>query len=250
MPSAPSKGPSSSQWRIVGVAVSAVSVVGAGILAVVFFDQWWRFLRECCGGGRRGKEGVEELVPDWEKGDWEWKDGDGRFPNFGTPPIGGQGQGQGQGSANGNMNGTGTGVGYGSGIGQGGQSRWSRQVGRGRAWWDGGTGAATGGGHSWQVGTIAPAPLANAYGINGKHYSTISTNLAGLGLNSLGVIPQSLTPGASPNYNNPKSPVPVLVRPKAKHAAPVRPVRQEGLPVSSTTRSTFYAPEDAYDGLA
>lgn len=62
MPSAPSKssGPSSQEWRIIGVAVSAVSVVGAGILAVVFFDQWWRFLTACCCAGRRQRR---EVIP-------------------------------------------------------------------------------------------------------------------------------------------------------------------------------------------
>ncbi|KAI0046616.1 hypothetical protein FA95DRAFT_1351953 [Auriscalpium vulgare] len=61
-------------WRVIGVAVIAVSVIGAGILAVVFFDQWWGFLRDVCGGRRRKhKRGIEQLVPDWEKGSWEYK---------------------------------------------------------------------------------------------------------------------------------------------------------------------------------
>lgn len=61
-------------WRVIGVAVIAVSVIGSAILAVVFFDQWWRFVHDVCGGRRRKrKEGVEELVPDWEKGSWEYR---------------------------------------------------------------------------------------------------------------------------------------------------------------------------------
>lgn len=93
-------------WKVIGVAVIAVSVIGAGILGVVFFDHWWRFLRDlaACGGSRsRGGPGGEELVPDWEKQSWEYQlggrvvdgmDGGGirigedRVPSFGSPPAG------------------------------------------------------------------------------------------------------------------------------------------------------------------
>lgn len=252
MPSAPSRssGPSSQEWRIIGVAVSAVSVVGAGILAVVFFDQWWGFLTACCCAGRRKKDGVEELVPDWEGRDWEWNnDKEGRFPNFGTPPVGAQGMAQETRSGTGNGN------------GQGGQSRWSSQL--GRAVFGGGSAGSGVVGGSWKVGTIAPAALANAYGINGKHSSAISTNFAGLGLHSLGVLP-SPRMGMSPVSNNsyprsPSAPIPVMVRPTQKQATPttmsqkqasqVRTLQPVGLTHSSTTKSTFI-PDDAYDGLA
>ncbi|KAI9445059.1 hypothetical protein H4582DRAFT_879730 [Lactarius indigo] len=61
-------------WRVVGIAVIAVSVVGTTILAVVFFDQWWSFLCDVCGRRkRRRKYGKEELVPDWERGSWVFR---------------------------------------------------------------------------------------------------------------------------------------------------------------------------------
>ncbi|KAI0323000.1 hypothetical protein OF83DRAFT_1090171 [Amylostereum chailletii] len=81
---------SNSSWKIVGIAVIAVSIIGGGIMAAVFFDQWWGFLRDVCGGRkkRKGPGGDEELVPDWEKGSWEYKlDSRGtRYPSFRSPP--------------------------------------------------------------------------------------------------------------------------------------------------------------------
>lgn len=76
-------------WRVVGIAVIAVSVVGTTILAVVFFDQWWRFLCDICGRStKRRKSGKEELVPDWERRSWEFKVEDSfpAYPSFGSPP--------------------------------------------------------------------------------------------------------------------------------------------------------------------
>ena len=76
-------------WRIIGIAVIAVSTVGMMIMVVVFFDQWWGFL--CDVFGRRRKwhgRGKEELVPDWGRASWEFKvkeDTLPTYPSFGSP---------------------------------------------------------------------------------------------------------------------------------------------------------------------
>jgi hypothetical protein len=75
-------------WRVVGIAVIAVSVVGTTILAVVFFDQWWSFLGDVCGRRKQGrKSGKEELVPDWERRSWQFRVEDNlpAYPSFGSP---------------------------------------------------------------------------------------------------------------------------------------------------------------------
>ncbi|KAI9512885.1 hypothetical protein F5148DRAFT_1160550 [Russula earlei] len=78
-------------WRVIGIAVIAVSVVGTMILVIVFFDQWWGFLCDLCGRRRKwmGK-GKEEFVPDWERASWEFKIEDDNmpaYPSFGSPPV-------------------------------------------------------------------------------------------------------------------------------------------------------------------
>jgi hypothetical protein len=78
-------------WRVIGIAVIAISVVGTMILVVMFFDQWWGFLCDVCGRGRRWQgRGKEELVPDWERASWDFKVKDDNFPaypSFGSPPA-------------------------------------------------------------------------------------------------------------------------------------------------------------------
>lgn len=78
-------------WRMIGIAVIAISAVGAMVLIVVFFDQWWGFLCDFCGRRRRQRGGgKEELVPDWERGTWEFKVKDDNlpaYPSFGSPPV-------------------------------------------------------------------------------------------------------------------------------------------------------------------
>lgn len=78
-------------WRMIGIAVIAVSVVGTMILVVVFFDQWWGFLCDVCGHRRRWYGGgKEELVPDWQRASWEFKiEGEDlpEYPSFGSPPA-------------------------------------------------------------------------------------------------------------------------------------------------------------------
>ncbi|THH29064.1 hypothetical protein EUX98_g5122 [Antrodiella citrinella] len=78
------------QWKIIGVAVIAFSTVSAILLLAVFFDQWWRFVKDVIGKGRGRKLGKdkEELVPDWEKASWEVRFGDDRhrYPSFTSFP--------------------------------------------------------------------------------------------------------------------------------------------------------------------
>ncbi|KAF8481325.1 hypothetical protein DFH94DRAFT_739517 [Russula ochroleuca] len=78
-------------WRVIGIAVIAVSVVGAMILLVIFFDQWWGFLCDVCGRRRKWRGGGrEELVPDWERGSWVFKVEDDKlpaYPSFSSPPA-------------------------------------------------------------------------------------------------------------------------------------------------------------------
>jgi len=78
-------------WRVIGIAVIAVSVVGTMILVITFFDQWWGFLCDVCGRRRKWQGGgKEELVPDWERGSWGFKVEDDHFPaypSFGSPPA-------------------------------------------------------------------------------------------------------------------------------------------------------------------
>lgn len=76
-----------SQWKIIGVAVIAFSAVAAILLLAVFFDQWWRFVKDMIGR-RKAKDSVEEIVPDWEKASWEVRFGDDRhrYPSFSSMP--------------------------------------------------------------------------------------------------------------------------------------------------------------------
>ncbi|KAI0334108.1 hypothetical protein GY45DRAFT_1318994 [Cubamyces sp. BRFM 1775] len=75
-----------SEWKIIGVAVIAFTTVAGILLLSVFFDQWWRFVRDLFG--RKRKETEEELVPDWEKADWDLRFGQDRqrYPSFGSLP--------------------------------------------------------------------------------------------------------------------------------------------------------------------
>ncbi|PIL31363.1 hypothetical protein GSI_06062 [Ganoderma sinense ZZ0214-1] len=78
-----------SEWKIIGVAVIAFSAVATILLLAVFFDQWWRFIRDLVWR-RRNKAAEEELVPDWEKAQWELrlaKDPElARYPSFASLP--------------------------------------------------------------------------------------------------------------------------------------------------------------------
>lgn len=60
------------EWKVIGIAIIAITFVATVILAIVFFDSWWGFLRDLMFGKRKGRE-AEDLVPDWEKRSWEFK---------------------------------------------------------------------------------------------------------------------------------------------------------------------------------
>ena len=98
------------RWKIIGVGVISFGVVIALLLLSIFFDAWWRFLKDLInnwkfkrssrggngdvlGGGRLGRGGkrdFEELVPDWEKASWEIRvESDReRYPSFSSLPQG------------------------------------------------------------------------------------------------------------------------------------------------------------------
>ncbi|RPD82283.1 hypothetical protein L226DRAFT_528470 [Lentinus tigrinus ALCF2SS1-7] len=78
-------GSGTSEWKIIGVAVIAFSAVAAILLLAVFFDHWWRFLKDLFG--RKRRDDAEELVPDWEKAEWELRLEDRqRYPSFTSLP--------------------------------------------------------------------------------------------------------------------------------------------------------------------
>ncbi|KAH9829467.1 uncharacterized protein C8Q71DRAFT_863231 [Rhodofomes roseus] len=78
---------SDSSWKIIGVAVISFTAVVVILVAAVFFDTWWHFLRDLFWK-RRKSDGLEELVPDWQKASWEVRIGDDRhrYPSFGSLP--------------------------------------------------------------------------------------------------------------------------------------------------------------------
>ncbi|KAI0673771.1 hypothetical protein C8Q78DRAFT_1068024 [Trametes maxima] len=76
-----------SEWKIIGVAVIAFATVAGILLLSVFFDHWWRFVKDLFWR-RRKAEMEEELVPDWEKAEWHLRCGRDRqrYPSFGSLP--------------------------------------------------------------------------------------------------------------------------------------------------------------------
>ncbi|KZT73340.1 hypothetical protein DAEQUDRAFT_465088 [Daedalea quercina L-15889] len=78
---------SSGSWKIIGVAVICFTAVVAVLVAAVFFDTWWQFLRDLFWK-RRKHDDFEEMVPDWQKASWEMRFGDRqRYPSFGSLPT-------------------------------------------------------------------------------------------------------------------------------------------------------------------
>ncbi|KAF9454186.1 hypothetical protein P691DRAFT_810911 [Macrolepiota fuliginosa MF-IS2] len=75
-PEAPPTNPEETlQWKVIGIGIITVGLIATVILSVIFFNSWWNFLCDLCGCGkrRRGTQGEENMVPDWEKRDWEFK---------------------------------------------------------------------------------------------------------------------------------------------------------------------------------
>ncbi|KAF9469836.1 hypothetical protein BDZ94DRAFT_1243378 [Collybia nuda] len=72
-PEAPSMPPAeATEWKVIGLVVICITFVATVILSVVFFDSWWGFLRDLVLG-KRHKDGVEDMVPDWDKRSWEFR---------------------------------------------------------------------------------------------------------------------------------------------------------------------------------
>ena len=72
------------EWKVIGIAVIAIAVISTVVLAITFFDSWWRFLRAIFLGDKRNG-GDEKLVPDWDKQSWEYdlsKEDGHRYPTL------------------------------------------------------------------------------------------------------------------------------------------------------------------------
>ncbi|KAK7465463.1 hypothetical protein VKT23_005440 [Stygiomarasmius scandens] len=61
-----------SQWKVIGVGVLTIASITAIVLLIIFFDSWWGLLCDLFGR-KKHEEGVEDMVPDWEKRSWEFK---------------------------------------------------------------------------------------------------------------------------------------------------------------------------------
>ncbi|TFK56625.1 hypothetical protein OE88DRAFT_40362 [Heliocybe sulcata] len=76
----------STEWKVLGIAVIAISGLAVMVITVVFYDAWSGFLLDilCCGQRKKGADGAEEFVPDWEKRSWEVQlkaQGEDRYPS-------------------------------------------------------------------------------------------------------------------------------------------------------------------------
>jgi hypothetical protein len=71
------------EWKVIGIAVITVTFITTVVLAIMFFDSWWGFLRDIFLGSKRNNGGDEKLVPDWDKQSWEYnlsKEDGHRYP--------------------------------------------------------------------------------------------------------------------------------------------------------------------------
>lgn len=57
-------------WQIIGISFIAILLIAIAVTSSMFFDRWWKVAQQilCCKGR---PDGVEQLVPDWEKQTWE-----------------------------------------------------------------------------------------------------------------------------------------------------------------------------------
>jgi len=62
----------SSQWKVIGIGIMSVTLIGVVVLLIIFFDKWWAFIRAAFGIQKR-RAGSEDLVPDWNRRSWEFK---------------------------------------------------------------------------------------------------------------------------------------------------------------------------------
>ncbi|KAF7290505.1 ABC transporter protein [Mycena kentingensis (nom. inval.)] len=63
---------STAQWKIVGAAMVGIVLVAGVLFSAVYFESVWRCCLAIVGKKRRSSDG-EEIVPDWARGDWEYK---------------------------------------------------------------------------------------------------------------------------------------------------------------------------------
>jgi len=59
------------EWKVIGIAVIAITFIAIVILSITFFDSWWGFLRAIFLGDKH-HGGDEKMVPDWGKRSWEY----------------------------------------------------------------------------------------------------------------------------------------------------------------------------------
>jgi hypothetical protein len=72
------------EWKVIGIAVITIAFISTVVLAITFFDSWWRFLRAIFLGDKRNG-GDEKLIPDWDKQSWEYdlsKEDGHRYPTM------------------------------------------------------------------------------------------------------------------------------------------------------------------------
>jgi len=60
------------EWKVIGVCVTTVTLIGILILSISFFDSWWGFLRSVICG-KKTDEGEETMVPDEERLGKSWE---------------------------------------------------------------------------------------------------------------------------------------------------------------------------------
>ena len=72
------------EWKVIGIAVITITFITTVVLAIMFFDSWWKFLRAIFLGDKRNG-GDEKLVPDWDKQSWKYnlsKEDGHRYPTM------------------------------------------------------------------------------------------------------------------------------------------------------------------------
>jgi len=62
------------EWKVIGICVTTVTLIGILVLSISFFDSWWGFLRSVtCGRKNDEGEGKETMVPDEERLGKSWE---------------------------------------------------------------------------------------------------------------------------------------------------------------------------------
>ena len=61
------------EWKVIGIGVITVTLIGIIILSISFFDAWWGFIRSVLCGKKASPEGEETMVPDCKRRSWEFR---------------------------------------------------------------------------------------------------------------------------------------------------------------------------------